>query len=262
MKAPVKAVFFDIDGTMYYHGIHDFVSSTQKALWKLYEQGIKVGVATSRCHAEMANAPSFFRTFPFSGMVSDGGALVMEQGEIVKAQCLDSAIVEEIVDFAQTHHKTMRYSTIDGNFFMGEPLQKEKDGSFALYLNLPQMKPYEHDKILNLFVYVKEGRECDELLKRINGRLSLVNYRTAIECNPTDTDKSKGIRALADRWHLSMDEVMCFGDGKNDVKMIKACGIGVAMGNGCDEVKAAADFVTKRIEEDGIAYALEKYGLI
>ena len=81
MKAPVKAVFFDIDGTMYYHGIHDFVSSTQKALWKLYEQGIKVGVATSRCHAEMANAPSFFRTFPFSGMVSDGGALQYHRRE-------------------------------------------------------------------------------------------------------------------------------------------------------------------------------------
>ena len=59
-----------------------------------------------------------------------------------------------------------------------------------------------------------------------------------------------------------MDEIMSFGDGANDVQLVKNCGIGVAMGNGCDEVKEAADFVTKRIEDDGVEFALRHFGVI
>lgn len=262
MKQSIKAVFFDIDSTIYYHGIHDILPSTKQALRILHKQGIKIGVATSRCHAEMQNAPAFFRTFPFAGIVSDGGALVMEKGKIVQMQPLDSAIVQEIVDYARLHKRTLRYSTVNGNYFLSTPKQQAKDGAFALYLNVPQIKPYEQDEVLSILIYGEEEAECAQLQKRLQDRLSLVNYRIVLECNPAGTDKSKGIQALADRWQLTMDEIMCFGDGKNDIKMLTACGIGIAMGNGCDEVKAAADFVTKRIEVDGVAFALKKYGLM
>ena len=262
MNPSIKAVFFDIDSTLYYHGFHDIMPSAKQALWKLHEQGIKLGVATSRCHSEMKNAPSFFRTFPCSAIVSDGGALVMENNEIVKAEWVPSDVVQAFVDYAQRHHKTMRYSTVDGNYFMDMPRQQEKDMAFSLYLNLPKVKPYAHDNILNLLIHVGNETECDALYVQFKDRAALVNYHMALECTPSDTDKSKGIKTLADRWQLPMEEIMCFGDGENDVKMIQSCGIGVAMGNGCDAVKAAADFVTKRIEDDGVAYALTEYGLI
>lgn len=262
MKPSIKAVFFDIDSTLYYHGIHDVVPSAQQALWKLQKQGIKVGIATSRCHKEMANVPLFFHSFPFSAIVSDGGALVMEQETIVKAQRIDPVMVEKIVAFAQSHHITMKYSTVEGNYFLTMPKQKEKDAAFRLYLNLPQIQPYEHDDVLNIIIHVETEQNRDELWKLLDDRLSIVNYQTVLECNPAGIDKSVGIQALADRWQLSVSEIMCFGDGSNDVKMLSSCGIGIAMGNGCDAVKAAADFVTKPIEQDGIAYALEKYGLI
>jgi hydroxymethylpyrimidine pyrophosphatase-like HAD family hydrolase len=55
-----------------------------------------------------------------------------------------------------------------------------------------------------------------------------------------------------------MDEVMACGDAGNDTMMIKAAGTGVVMGNGREELKAIADFVTKTNDEDGVAYAIEK----
>ena len=55
---------------------------------------------------------------------------------------------------------------------------------------------------------------------------------------------------------------MAFGDGGNDVPIIKEAGIGVAMGNAVDEVKQTADFVTRHIDEDGVAYALRHFGVI
>ena len=54
---------------------------------------------------------------------------------------------------------------------------------------------------------------------------------------------------------------MAFGDGENDVSMLRAAGLGVAMGNAAEEVKAAADLVTLGNDEDGVAYGIEKYVL-
>lgn len=263
MKQAIKAIFFDIDSTIYYHAIHDILPGTQQAMVTLRERGIKVGVATSRCQAEMQNTPPFFRHYPFAGMVSDGGALVKDAGKIVQVERIDPRIVQELIDYAQAHHYTLRYSTVNGNYFHGDPTQKAKDSAFALYLNVPFIKPYdEQDEVLNMIMYVNGEAECAALCRQFADRLSMVNYHSAVEFSPCGIDKSKGIAVLAKRWQLTMDEVMCFGDGRNDVKMLKACGIGIAMGNGCDAVKAAADFVTKRIEDDGIAFALQQYGLI
>ena len=55
---------------------------------------------------------------------------------------------------------------------------------------------------------------------------------------------------------------MAFGDAENDIDMLEYAGIGIAMGNGGEDVKAAADFVTRDIDDDGIAYALQHFGLI
>ena len=55
---------------------------------------------------------------------------------------------------------------------------------------------------------------------------------------------------------------MAIGDGGNDLTILKAAGIGVAMGNATDEVKAAADYVTTSVDEDGIKLAMKHFGII
>ena len=55
---------------------------------------------------------------------------------------------------------------------------------------------------------------------------------------------------------------MAFGDGGNDIGMLRHAGIGIAMGNANDEVKAAADYVTASVDEDGIYKALKHFGVI
>ena len=59
-----------------------------------------------------------------------------------------------------------------------------------------------------------------------------------------------------------MDEAMAFGDGGNDVPLVRDVGLGVAMGNACDELKAVADYITSSVDEDGVSRALEHFGLI
>ena len=68
--------------------------------------------------------------------------------------------------------------------------------------------------------------------------------------------------AAGTRYGLAADEVMAFGDGENDLSMIELAGTGVAMGNGEACVKAAADYVTADVHEDGVSRALRHFGLL
>ena len=58
------------------------------------------------------------------------------------------------------------------------------------------------------------------------------------------------------------EEIIAFGDGDNDAQMLSFAGIGVAMGNGWDSAKAAADYVTEDIDADGVYLALKHFGLV
>ena len=75
-------------------------------------------------------------------------------------------------------------------------------------------------------------------------------------------DKALGLREMAGFLHLDISQTMAFGDGGNDIAILSAAGIGVAMGNSADDVKAAADFVTTDVDNHGIAHALRHYKII
>jgi hydroxymethylpyrimidine pyrophosphatase-like HAD family hydrolase len=74
-------------------------------------------------------------------------------------------------------------------------------------------------------------------------------------------DKVCGSDALLKRLGISYEETMAIGDSISDLGIIKTCGLGIAMGNASEYVRAQADAVTARNEEDGLALAFEKYVL-
>ena len=77
-----------------------------------------------------------------------------------------------------------------------------------------------------------------------------------------DITKAHAIDVLLDHLHASKTDTIAFGDAKVDIPMLEYCQIGVAMGNGGEEIKAMADFITDAVEDDGLAHAFEKLGLI
>ena len=79
-----------------------------------------------------------------------------------------------------------------------------------------------------------------------------------LEINSPKAGKGNALQALASHLGLSMDQVMVFGDGNNDISMLKAAGCGVAMANAMPEVKAVADRVTLSCDEEGVAAAIEE----
>ena len=72
----------------------------------------------------------------------------------------------------------------------------------------------------------------------------------------------KGIDEIIRYFGIKLEETMAFGDGGNDITMLRHAAIGVAMGQAKEDVKAAADYVTAPIDEDGISKAMKHFGII
>ncbi len=79
---------------------------------------------------------------------------------------------------------------------------------------------------------------------------------------PATGGKEHGMLRFIEKYGLKAEDSIAFGDGNNDVEMLRYAGIGVALGNGSDDVKAAGDYVTSDIDEDGVFKALQHLGIL
>ena len=83
-----------------------------------------------------------------------------------------------------------------------------------------------------------------------------------IDVLPAIGGKDIGIQKVMKYYDLKDTETMGFGDATNDIPLLKSVGIGVCMGNGKEEVKQIADYVTDSVDEDGLYNALKKYQIL
>lgn len=105
-------------------------------------------------------------------------------------------------------------------------------------------------------------RQRDEILPRLFPELlPSTSVKTNIELNHISAGKDKGLEALCVHLGFGLENAMACGDGTNDTCMIKAAGLGVAMSNAEEEVKAAADVITLSNNEAGVAHAIYRYAL-
>ena len=82
------------------------------------------------------------------------------------------------------------------------------------------------------------------------------------DVNPKNSGKDIGIDKIIEYYGIDLSETMAFGDGGNDIGMIKHAAIGVAMGNANDEVKTVADYITDDVDNDGVYKALKHFNLL
>lgn len=100
-----------------------------------------------------------------------------------------------------------------------------------------------------------------ELPQRFGDLAVSSSHPQNIEINQSHANKGEALLALAEYLDVPKEKTFAFGDGLNDLSMIQAAGVGIAMENGCAEVKAAAKFITASCDEDGVAKGIEKFCL-
>jgi Cof subfamily protein (haloacid dehalogenase superfamily) len=127
--------------------------------------------------------------------------------------------------------------------------------------SVPDLGSYSGEKIYQIWAFVPE--EEQQMLKDLLDDCSVTSWNNkAIDIIPKGGGKSAGMQIFMNKQGLQRSETMAFGDGENDKEMLEFAGIGVAMGNARDSVKAVADYVTDSVDDDGIENALRHFGLI
>lgn len=118
------------------------------------------------------------------------------------------------------------------------------------------------DKVQALF---RTTEECKKAWKEVEKEIPDIEITGAlsnnIEVNAKGVNKGRGLMILGELLGIHREEIMAVGDGSNDIAMLREAGLGVAMENATEAVKAAADVVTLSNDQEGAAAAIEKYVL-
>lgn len=257
----IRAIFFDIDGTLLVNDSkHKMPESTLRALQMARAKGIRLFVATGRVPAM---ATPLWELFPFDGILAMTGQYCYDcSGNLLHTLPIHKEDIRRLMEIQEKDPFPCLIAEGDASFMASYTERIARH--FALH-DLPAPELYDvrradtHD-VYQLIVYDPEIN---------NPKLAPLQHiritNAATYCHdviPESGGKHIGIRAVAAHYGISPDEILVFGDGKNDVDMLTHAGFGIAMGNACPEAKAAADYITDPITEDGIFNALRHFGII
>ena len=256
-----KAIFLDIDHTLYSHTQHRIPQSTWDALHELRRKGIKVFIATGRQYGEMHVLDEDWSFF--DGYVTLNGTLTLDgDGKTVISsfpiEGEGRRAVEELFNAKTIPLLVIERERMYANMY-GQILSDAQKLLGAVLPPLGEMDPCE--PIYQLVFYGESGKE-DEIMPLFPGCEGTRWNDYAFDCISSLGGKDRGVATMMAHHGWDISQCIVFGDGGNDVSMLTACPSSVAMGNGREEAKRAASFITKDIDEGGIAWALEHFGLL
>lgn len=272
----IKAIFFDIDGTLVSFNTHKVPDSAREALVRLREKGIKTFIASGRHIASINNLPDLL----FDGFVLINGTLAMTcpEGGATAVQMADPMLEGRTVVYRKPIPTEDIYSWLE--FLKQESLStvlvyeedltlnyinKEMSEIMDL-LNFPKPEPGDLEALRDKKIYQIITTFTNEDEARIMTHLP---HCKTTRWHPLFTDiinrdasKGLGIQALLDHYGWKREEIMAFGDGGNDIEMLDMAGLSVVLGNATDDVKAHGDFITDSVDDDGVSKALKHFELI
>ena len=259
--AQIKAAFFDIDGTLLPFHAKALPESTVQALAALRENGVKTFIATGRppVHLPYLHA---LDGIPFDGYVTmNGQYCYLADGELLYTKYIPAASLQTLLPYIEKEQLSVGFV---GKDFCRFNLINDLSRDFAKKLELGAgdvAALIQHEDIYQLSAFLPPEKEA-EFLRRCPGCLAVRWSPDFADILPEGGGKPNGLAAMLKHFGWTRDEAIAFGDGGNDVAMLEYAGIGVAMGNACDDAKAAADYVTTDIDKEGIAKALRHFGLV
>ena len=253
----IKAAFFDIDGTLVSFQTHRVPDSAIETLHALRARGVKTFLSTGR----NGDSTRFLMdTGLFDGEILINGQLCEYQGVGIFENPVSRADIEIAVEGARSGDFTLGFLSGHESFVL-KINDYVKNACDFCKMAVPRLAPLDEPfrfPIYQIHCYGAPGVE-DELLRRTSGLTATRWSPNFADVFPAGGGKDRGIEAICRHLGIAREETIAFGDGENDISMLEYAGIGVAMGNSSDRVKASADYVTASVDEDGVARAVEHF---
>jgi len=260
-----KLVVLDVDDTLV-NIQKDLSDMNRQAIIKAQEKGVLVTLASGRMHQTMERLAGQLQiTQP---LISCNGALVKDDKIVLARETVDNEIAKEVIEFFNSRKKTLQLYTEQGLFTKEKCVRtwrlEEAEGLPCSIIDTASYNVFYKD-LLKLLIRLEPEeveRYRKELAQHFGDKIiAALSHRVYIEITNKGINKGKAVAILAKHLGIAQSEVMTIGDSPNDMSMLEWAGLGVAMGNASQEVKAVANTTTLAIEEDGVARALEEYVL-
>ena len=262
-----KLIAMDLDGTLN-NDQKVITEKTKAALMAVQKEGIRLALASARPSPGLFKERDILRLQDHKGILMsyNGGRIVdAETGKVLFETSMDLEETKQVLRKLESLPVTpilddgVQFYVADKNGYKVDYECKNNNMVCSEVGNLAEFLNFAPIKILMSV----QPEELPQVQKEIAAFLpeSLTVVQTAafyLEVIPKVINKGQGIRDICKVLGLSTEEVISFGDAANDIPMLREAGMGVAMGNAADPVKAAANMVTLSNNEDGIAAALEK----
>ncbi len=258
----IKAVFSDIDGTLFSHKTNRVPSSAVHAVEDLQKQGIKFFLCSGR-NAYLIRKSGVYDYVKPDGIVTMNGAQAIVGDESIFLHPIPANVVDALIKFA----KRLRFGLTlieekEGHINMIDERVISAHEKYGTRFPQPRTFPDHYDRVIYQAIAYCDEFDESLFLPHLTECKTARWDEYAVYIMPKDCDKARGIEATMRHFGWSMDQCVSLGDDYNDIEMVSRSGIGIAMGNAQDEVKAKADYVADDIDRDGFAKALLHYGLI
>lgn len=277
-----KIIFLDVDGTLIDYEAK-LPASAAQAVNQARTNGHKVYICTGCSKAEIEQR----NLCELDGMIGGNGAYVEDNGEVVLHQGLTREEVKHIVDWCNERHLGFYLEANSGmycNDYMleqgPETMIKYGQGKGADLSKATESANHFINSFIHLTgddLYRDDVNKISFILSSYQDHLDSKVEFPELEANtwggkgelalfgdlgPTGITKKSAIEALLKHLNGDVKDTISFGDAKIDLSMFELCAYNVAMGNGGPEIKAAADYITADVNDDGLYKAFQYLKLI
>ncbi len=275
MKSMKRLFFLDLDGTVIAED-QQVPASAQTAIRKIVKDGHEVFMCTGRSLPEVY---PWLWEIGFSGIVGGNGAYGQLGDRVLFDEAIDADSVRIAEEYFAAHEGRWIWQNPDGmytttnylEYFRGGiPAGNGIIGDWADYVEL--VEPITYDRAPSratkgMVTFPPHSPlTYEEVVAALGDRLDIIPAAVQVkeglilELGKPGVTKGAGLAHVASALGLDISSTVAVGDGSNDIAMLETAGLGIAMGNGCAEAKAVADWIAPSIDEDGLAVAI-KYAL-
>ncbi len=258
----IKVIFFDNDGTLTNFQSHLMPQSCTDALKQLKEKGVKLVMATGRSYPQLCEMEALDLSL-FDGFICANGMWNILDGKVVGKHLFTKEQLLVLKNYLEENRVSCWFTGNNGNFtnLLDDKIVYMAHNIGSSVPPAADMSDFENQDITQVSASLN-SEQGKELLALMGDVKSMRWSEYTIDIMPAGCGKDAGVLDVLRALDLDLRNAMAFGDGENDIPMLKLVPVGVAMGNSYETVKQNADYVTAGYDDEGIYKALSYFGLI